>query len=109
MIEGIVTEQREATVAARVRGPHGHCLEVDAAIDTGFDGFLTLPADVIRLLELPFVMAARATLGDGRKARISLFAAVIEWDGREVPASVMRADVAPLVGTALLDGFELRI
>lgn len=44
MIAGVVTANREAVMPVTVRNSQGHDVTVDAVIDTGFTGFLTLPA-----------------------------------------------------------------
>ena len=56
MIEGQVTTNREAIVQVTVRGPTGDELEIDAVVDTGFDGWLTLPAELVK--RLSFDLAA---------------------------------------------------
>jgi predicted aspartyl protease len=38
MITGVVTADREAVIRLTVRGPVGQEHEVEAVIDTGFDG-----------------------------------------------------------------------
>ena len=43
MITGMVNANREAAIRLLVRGPQGHQREIEAIIDTGFTGFLTLP------------------------------------------------------------------
>ena len=50
MISGIVTIAREVVVPLSVRGSKGQTQEIKAVIDTGFDGSLTLPANVISAL-----------------------------------------------------------
>lgn len=42
MITGAVNADYEAVIRLRVYGPIGHEQEVDAILDTGFNGFLTL-------------------------------------------------------------------
>jgi predicted aspartyl protease len=54
MITGIITAAREAVIRMVVRGPSGHEVTVDAVIDTGFTGWLTLPPALIGTLGLPF-------------------------------------------------------
>ena len=43
MIEGVVNAAYEAVIRLSLRGPSGQAREIDAVIDTGFNGFLTLP------------------------------------------------------------------
>jgi predicted aspartyl protease len=50
MITGIVTGAREAVISLTVRGPNGQEQEIEAVIDTGFDGSLTLPLALITAL-----------------------------------------------------------
>ena len=44
VIEGVVNAAREAVLTLPARGPSGQAQELDAVIDTGYDGFLTLSA-----------------------------------------------------------------
>jgi hypothetical protein len=43
MIPGRVTASREALIRVKVEGNGGRALEIEAVIDTGYDGELTLP------------------------------------------------------------------
>ncbi len=43
MIEGFVNANLEAVITIPLRGPTGQTREIDAVIDTGFNGYLTLP------------------------------------------------------------------
>jgi clan AA aspartic protease len=104
MITGRVTALREATIRLTVRGPNQHQQEVEAVIDTGFNGFLTLPSHVVHALQLPFVGNRRATLGDGRIVVLDLYLATVLWHAQEREVLVLQADGGPLVGMALLYG-----
>ena len=64
MIEGVVNAALEAVIALPVSGPAGQTQEVEAVIDTGYSGFLTLPPALVRDLGLPFVTSGRATLAN---------------------------------------------
>jgi predicted aspartyl protease len=47
MIVGVVNSDLEATLRLTVRGPNGQMRRIKAVIDTGFDGFLTLPSAIV--------------------------------------------------------------
>ena len=47
MIHGIVTDEREALIRGVIVGSRGRRRSIDAVIDTGFDGYLTLPRPII--------------------------------------------------------------
>ena len=46
MIEGVVNAAYEPVVVLAVQGPSGQASEIEAIIDTGFTGFLTVTACV---------------------------------------------------------------
>jgi clan AA aspartic protease len=104
MMTGRVTALREATLRLTVIGPDQRPQAVDAVLDTGFNGFLTLPSHVVHTLRLPFVGHRRATLGDGSIAVLDLYLATVLWHEQEREVLVLQADGGPLVGMALLYG-----
>ena len=104
MMTGRVTARREATLPLTVIGPNQHQHAVDAVLDTGFNGFLTIPSHVVRTLRLPFVGHRRATLGDGSIIVLDLYLATLLWHEQEREVLVLQADGEPLVGMTLLYG-----
>lgn len=109
MITGVVSADGEATISVRVMSPAGREHEVTGVIDTGFNGHLTLPADVINHLDLSFHSATLAMLGDGRQVALSRYEASVQWDGRRLEVMVLEADGGPLIGMSLLNGHRLTI
>jgi len=107
MITGIITVAREAVISLLVRGPNGQEQELEAVIDTGFDGSLTLFPTLIIALGLPWRRRGRALLADGNESVFDIYEATVMWDGRARRVSVDEVDVMPLVGMALLYGYEL--
>lgn len=107
MITGLVTADREAIIALAVRGPAGQEEFIEAVVDSGFNGFLTLPSATITNLGLPFVGATPAELGDGSTVIANVFEAKALWDNNEQTVLVLGAEGGPLVGMSLLFGYRL--
>ena len=109
MITGQVNADREAIVRLTVRGPQGQEQEIEAVIDTGFTGFLTLPPAIIAALGLPWRGFGEALLGDGSLHTFDVYRAVVDWDGQDRTIEADAADTEPLIGMGLIYGHELRI
>jgi len=107
--QGEVSARLEAILRLRVRGPARTVAEVDAVVDTGYTGLLTLPAAATEALGLERGMGGQATLADGSARRFDTFVAELEWGGgwRAVVVSALGAEV--LVGMRLLAGHDLRV
>ena len=109
MIVGSVTAFREPVIRLAIHGPSGPAHEIEAVIDTGFNGALSLPPALIAALDLRWRTRARAVLADGSPRLFDIHEATIEWDGAPRRTLVHAADSQPLVGMTLLDGYELTI
>jgi len=108
MIAGVV-RAREARIRLRLRGPRGHEQEVEAVIDTGYTGWLTLPPPIIAALALSWRRVDRGVLADGSECLFDVYGATVVWDRRDLRIRVDEADTDPLVGMALLNGYELKV
>lgn len=109
MIAGTVNAAREARIPLTLRAPLGATQEVDALIDTGFDGFLTLPPNLIAALGLKRLARGLAILADGREQLFDIHAVTVLWDGQPLTVEADSADTEPLVGMGLLQGYGLSI
>jgi clan AA aspartic protease len=107
MIQGTVSSNLDLAVRVIFIGPEGQSVEVDAFIDTGFDGALTLPRDVISKLGLTIAGDATITLADGSLVEHDVFSASVLWDSQTRRVFVTEVESEPLIGTKLLSGFEL--
>jgi len=65
MIEGFVNANLEAVVTIPLLGPTGQTREVAAVVDTGFNGYLTLPPTLVADLGLSVVGDGEAIHADG--------------------------------------------
>ena len=106
MIEGRVNADHEAVIALALRGPAGQAHEIQAVIDTGYNGYLSLPPALIAELEFPVVGPSEATLANGVVETFNVHDATVVWDGlpRDVEADAVGA--VPLAGMLLLDGHD---
>ena len=109
MVTGVVNAAYEAIVTLQLRGPAGQTREIDAVIDTGFNGFLTLPTAMVVELGLPFEGHSRATLADGSEIAFDVWGVTVLWDGEARAVEADEADATPLIGMLLLDNRSLYV
>jgi clan AA aspartic protease len=109
MIVGAMNAQREAIVRLVVVGPGGRESQIEAVLDTGYTGSLTLPSAVVSDLDLPFRGRASALLGDGSESEFDIHEATVVWAGSRRLAAIDVAETDPLLGVGLLLGNELTV
>jgi clan AA aspartic protease len=109
MIQGVVKFRYELTLPLVVGNSIGEREFVNTVIDTGFDGFLSLPLEIINRLELPWRTSNIATLGDGSKTLFDFYAGIVIWDGHYRSIDIAESDTEPLLGLAILRGYRLQV
>ena len=107
MITGVVTAFSEAVTQLQIRGEHGEERQIEAVIDTGFTGMLTLPSSLIKELGLFWQRRGRALLADGRETIFDVYEVTVIWDGSPRRVAVDAVDSDPLIGMSLLRGYEM--
>ena len=95
MIERSVNAAYEAVISLSLRGPSGQAQEIDAVIDTGFNGFLTLPPPLVAELGLPFLSHGEATLADGSDIAFDVWEVTVLWDGATLSVEADLGDLTP--------------
>jgi clan AA aspartic protease len=109
MITGIVNSDFEPIIPLSIRRSDGEVLTQDAIVDTGFNGWLSLPPDLIAELNLRWKRRGRAILGDGSECVFNVYEGVVVWDGVLLTIPVDEADSDPLIGMSLMEGYQLTI
>jgi len=109
VITGFVTSEVEAVIRLSVYGSPGQVHDINGVIDTGFDGSLTIPPEMIAELNLHWRRRGQGILADGTARVFDIYRATVDWDGEQRHVDVHEANATPLVGMALMRGFELRI
>jgi clan AA aspartic protease len=109
MIIGVVNTHTEAIIRLPVRAADGREQEMEAVLDTGFNGSLTLSPAVIGSLGLRWRTRGLVMLANGSEDHCDIYAATVIWDGRPRNILVEAADTDPLIGMALLYGHALHM
>jgi clan AA aspartic protease len=109
MMQGFVSQNCEAIMPIVVGYDNKPTQLVEALIDTGFTGFLSLPLSMIESLGLPWIFSDSVTLGDGSEVIFQMYRATVIWDGRFKVVDVAASESEPLLGMSLLYGFKLQV
>jgi clan AA aspartic protease len=109
MIAGIVNADFEPIIPLSICGSDGKVYTQDAIVDTGFNGWLSLPPDLISELNLKWKRRGRAILGNGTECVFDVYEAVLVWDGNMLTIPIDEADSEPLVGMSLMEGYQLTV
>ncbi len=84
-------------------------VELECVIDTGFEGFLTLPVEVVADLGLPYLGPLTANLADNSHILTRVHRGIIRWKGSQRMIPVLAMGELPLIGTSLLKDCHLSI
>jgi clan AA aspartic protease len=103
----VVGRQAQISVVVCLEGNSE--IEVEFVVDTGFEGFLTLPPHLITELDLPYVAKIQANLADNSRTSANAHAITILWNGVKREVIVLAMGRRPLLGTALLEDYHLSI
>ncbi len=109
MVRGVVNDRLEAIVLLSVIGPSSRTREIEAVIDTGFNGFLFLPAELAEDLDLEFAYTSPVVLADGTTDRFNVFNVMVMWDNQPKHVLALASQGAPLVGMGLLHHHSLYV
>jgi clan AA aspartic protease len=109
MISGEVNSMLDAVLSLEVLPESGDGQSIDAVVDTGFSGYLTLSPQQIESLKLTWLYRQQGQLADGSLHTFDVFEATVLWDGEPRNIEVEAAAIEPLIGMALLERHELKI
>src|SRR5205814_2943911 len=98
MIRGSVNTNWEGIIPVVVLGARGIRKEIEAILDTGFTGQLTLPPLIIDSLALSWLGTEEGILADGSVEVFHVYAASLMWDGQTRPVEVDAINADPLAG-----------
>lgn len=107
MIVGKITDALDAVVPITILLGANSVIEIDAVLDTGFNGALAISRSLGEQMGLKSTDFTEAMLADGRIMSICCSEVSIEWGGarRDVVAWFLGGSC--LIGMELLKGFRL--
>ncbi len=82
MISGSVSADLEAAIPLPLVGKKGKKTRIQAIIDTGFTGHLTLPYRILASVGAARVGRTHGILADGRVDLFDVYSVTVIWDGR---------------------------
>ena len=106
---GEVNSNLEAIIKVVLRRSDGGLVRVDAAIDTGFSDYLTLPSEVIESLNLAYYETYSMVVADQSIVSMRVYEADVLWDGHPRTIFVHESEGFPLVGMLLMEGYVLTV
>lgn len=108
MISGYVTNNREIVIPLDAVAVNQSLVSLRAIVDTGFNGFLTLPTAALNELGASPAGTRRAELGDGNLVELDVYFVRVKWHDTDREVLALEADTTPLVGMSLLWGSRVR-
>ncbi len=99
----------EAVVRLSLQNSSGQTRDVDTVVDTGFNGFLTLPPTLIAELGLTRLGQKNLVLANGRRDVFDTYGVTVFWEGQSKFIDADEADAVPLLGMSMLDNHDLSI
>ena len=104
MIRGRVTARREIEVPVSISDVDGRLRPINAVLDTGFTGDLSLPLATIRRFRLQFSGYLDFSTATGEYRLMNSYKATIMWDRspREIIVVEAEARGNPLIGVNLI-------
>ena len=109
MIPGNVNRDLKAVVDVAIQDYKGELHSFHCALDTGFNGFIALPAHVIQRLELVQSEIRRTVLLDAVEILLPLYWGTMYWCGWVAEVPIPGTEQDSLVGTALLENSTLTV
>lgn len=108
MIQGTVSSDREIVIRLEVLAGSQSPISIQAIVDTGFNGSLTLPVGVLNTLGASAAGIRRAELGDGNLVELDAYFVTVKWRDEDRQVLALQAEAMPLVGMSLLWGSRVR-
>lgn len=105
----VAADGSEPVVPLTMFSANGRVVNLEAVVDTGFNGEIILPTELIRRLGYRYVGTAGGVLADGSGSEMDYCSGSLSWHGEKLEVVVLAGEGAPLVGMGLLEGSRLTV
>ena len=102
MFRGTVSTRLEPKIVLEVLDRDGNPQAIEAIVDTGFDGDLSLPSAFIQQLGIQPFDDFLSTLADGSDVEVTGYEGRVIWHGRPWRVIILEAEGDALLGMNLL-------
>ena len=106
-IRGQIDSDLEVRVPLQIAGNDGRFWSTEAVIDTGFNGFLTLPRDLVDSLGFRRRRRTNVLLANRVQASLNVWLAQVLWHERIRTVHILESEGVPFFGTRLLAGSQM--
>jgi clan AA aspartic protease len=108
-VTGYVDELRQPRIKLTVKG-NRKAIGIEPIVDTGFDGYLSLPVAVAIPLGLELKGRVPVELADGSMKNELTFRGTVVWQGHEYQIEIFLTESKnALIGSGLMQGQKLAI
>ena len=109
MIRGRVDALRQARVQVEVERIDGQFEPIEAIVDTGFNGHLSLPPEVIGRMNVDPDKPTDVDLAAGEQATLNVWLGNILWHDSIRPVLIFESSGPPLLGMELMEDSQLTV
>lgn len=109
VIEGEVSADRIAVIPISLPLSDGTSRTLQMMVDTGFNGYLMLPPDLIELTDAQWLGPRPSLIANGSMTDLPSYVLDVQWEGRLRRVLCLSAPNCHLVGMSLMYGYTLRM
>jgi clan AA aspartic protease len=109
MIRGRVTDERAVVIPLGVLDNTGRSWPINAVVDTGFTGDVSLPTSTIRRLSLRPLGQRLFTLANGELSVMNAYSGRVLWHERPHDVVVIQSEDAAMIGINLIWGSRVTL
>ena len=109
MIRGRVDAHRQAWVQLEIERSDGGFEPIETVVDTGFDGHLALPPEMLGRMRVELDEPIDVYLATGSREEVNTWLGNVLWHDRARSVLILEASGPPLLGMELMEDSQLSL